>query len=172
MSPAQFRRELKKAGYRSYWAMRKPLLTKQSMARRLAFAWKHQNFDFSSVCDRQPTPKKTVIDQVVFSDEKIFRVRTGGKIRCWRRRGQEYHPAYYLPTTSKTAGLFGAEISFLMAPFTRCDGLVRDRCGGSSPDQKMPRTDECYGVHWYIGVSPPFHSSEVRLFTGIRKHEE
>ena len=64
---------LRKKGLFSCWAAGKPLLTSVHIAARLAFAQQHAVYDWS---------------KVVFSDEKMFRIRQGGKVRCWRRRGR------------------------------------------------------------------------------------
>ncbi len=43
--------------------------------------------------------------QVVFSDEKIWRIRPGGRVRVFRRRGDRYNPKYTVKTVSKSVGV-------------------------------------------------------------------
>ena len=60
------------------------------MQTRLLFANNMMGFDFS---------------RVVFSDEKIWRTRKGGKVRVWRRRGKRYDAKFTVPTVAKAAGV-------------------------------------------------------------------
>lgn len=72
-------------------AVKKPLLSKVHRSRRRAFAQKFKRFDWN---------------KVIFSDEKIFRVRPGGTIRCWRRKSEsKYIAKYTVPTVQKAEGL-------------------------------------------------------------------
>lgn len=60
-----------KEGLASRWAVYKPLLTKQHKKRRMQFARKFKAW------------RAAQWQKVVFSDEKIFRVRPGGNVRRW-----------------------------------------------------------------------------------------
>lgn len=41
----------------------------------------------------------------MFSDEKIWRIRQGGKVRVWRRKGKRFDAKYTVPTVSKADGV-------------------------------------------------------------------
>ena len=88
----RIRQILRKAGTKSFRGSRKPLLTSRHIRDRLQFATAHQDFDFN---------------KVVFSDEKIFRIRPGAvSVRCWRRKGENRFKAKYtIPTTAKSEGI-------------------------------------------------------------------
>ena len=83
-------RWFKEAGRYSCWAAGKPLLTTAHIEARLQFANKMMGFDFS---------------RVVFSDEKIWRIRQGGKVRVWRRTGMRFNARYTVPTVAKAEGI-------------------------------------------------------------------
>lgn len=83
-------RWLKAEGVYSCWAAGKPLLTTAHIEARLKFANDHSGFDFSNV---------------VFSDEKVWRMRPGGRVRVWRRRGKRYDAKYVVPTVARTEGV-------------------------------------------------------------------
>ena len=71
--------------------LRKPLLTKGHREKRLKFVQKMASQDWS---------------RVIFSDEKIFRVRPGGKVKCWRMVSEsKFLPKYIIPTVQKAEGL-------------------------------------------------------------------
>ena len=59
-------RLLKRMGFQSVRAVRKPLLSRTNKQKRLQYARKHRVFNWS---------------KVIFKDEKIFRVRPGGHVR-------------------------------------------------------------------------------------------
>ena len=81
------RRMLLAAGFVSVTAKHKPLLSRVNMRKRLAFARAYLNY--------------TKWGKVIFSDEKIFRVRPGGRVRCWYRKSeQQYQPKYTVPTVA------------------------------------------------------------------------
>lgn len=76
LHPQTIRRALKKSGFRAVTKTKKPLLNKQQMAKRYAFAKEHENW--------------TEADwhQVIFSDEsKINRINSDGRLWCYRKRG-------------------------------------------------------------------------------------
>ena len=83
-------RWLREAGVYSCWAAGKPLLTTRHINLRLQFVNAMMEFDFS---------------KVVFSDEKIWRIRQGGKVRVWRRRGMRFDAKYTTPTVSRVDGV-------------------------------------------------------------------
>lgn len=67
------------------------MLSRRHQKSRVEFARKHLHASFSNV---------------IFSDEKIFRVRPGGVVRCWRKISHsKYDARYVMPTTQKPAGL-------------------------------------------------------------------
>lgn len=88
--PKSVSRWLRKAGIYSCWAARKPLLSTLHIEKRLAFANAHMGFDFS---------------KVVFSDEKIWRIRPGGRVRVFRRKGERYNPKYTQKTVGRSVGV-------------------------------------------------------------------
>lgn len=81
---------LREAGIYSCWAARKPLLSTLHIEKRLDFVKAMEGFDFN---------------KVVFSDEKIWRIRPGGRVRVFRRRGDRYNPKYVQKTTAKSEGV-------------------------------------------------------------------
>ena len=84
-------RVLRRLGFRSVTPLRKPLLSKVNRAKRLNFARKMASQDWS---------------QVIFSDEKIFRVRPGARVKCWRMASEsKFLPKYIMPTVQKAEGL-------------------------------------------------------------------
>lgn len=83
-------RWLKAEGVYSCWAAGKPLLTTRHIETRLLFANAHMGFNFY---------------KVVFSDEKIWRIRQGGKVRVWRRKGKRFDARYTVPTVAKAEGV-------------------------------------------------------------------
>ena len=45
-------------------------------------------------------------DRVVFSDEKIWRIRpSGAHVKVWRRKGDRYDAKYVTPSTSRSVGV-------------------------------------------------------------------
>ena len=54
-------------GFRSIRASRKPLLSRINIKKRLEYARQHRRCDWS---------------RVIFSDEKLFRLRPGNPVRC------------------------------------------------------------------------------------------
>ena len=107
-SPKTAKRMLTSAGLYSCWAARKPLLSTMNIRKRLNFAENHTMMDWN---------------RVIFCDEKMFRIRPGGRIRCWRRRGDRfcvfcvfilfhlsfiayrYKAKYVVPTTQRPVGV-------------------------------------------------------------------
>jgi hypothetical protein len=65
-------------------------LTTKHINNRLLFANKMLGYDFS---------------RVVFSDEKIWRIRPGGKVRVWRRKGKRFDARYTTKTTQQSVGV-------------------------------------------------------------------
>lgn len=84
-------RWLREEGIYSCWAARKPLLTTAHIEKRLEFVKAHMGFNFA---------------KVVFSDEKIWRMRPcGQRVRVWRRRGDRYEARYCTKSTVKSMGV-------------------------------------------------------------------
>lgn len=85
---------LNKMGMRSLRSSKKPFLTKMHFKKRKDFARKFQRWS---------------VDQwrkVTFSDEKIFRARPGGLVRCWVQKGaNKYSAKYVTPVQQKPIGL-------------------------------------------------------------------
>ena len=77
-------RILKAEGFASIVAMRKPLLSTVNKRKRKQFALGHRGYDWGNV---------------VWSDEKVFNVRPGEKVRCWWRRSGNKYAAKYVRTT-------------------------------------------------------------------------
>ena len=72
----------------------KPLLGPVHKMKRKAFATKFRNW--------------TAADwkNVIFSDEKMWRMRPGGRIRCWRPKGaSKYLARYTIPAVAKSEGV-------------------------------------------------------------------
>ena len=92
-------RWLKKEGIYCCWAARKPLLSTPSIRKRLEFAKDHQGFDWS---------------KVIFSDQKIWRLRLGGRVRVWRKKGERYLPQYVQPTTQKSVGIILSRLTLYL----------------------------------------------------------
>ena len=84
---------LVKEGFRSLRSKKKPLLNKVNRAKRLLFARKYSNFDWS---------------RTIFSDEKIFRVRPGARVRCWvAPNDSRFSPKYLTSSVQKPEGGHG-----------------------------------------------------------------
>lgn len=82
---------LAKEGFRSLRSKKKPLLNKVNRAKRLLFARKYSNFDWS---------------RTIFSDEKIFRVRPGARVRCWvAPNDSRFSPKYLTSSVQKPEGV-------------------------------------------------------------------
>ena len=82
---------LREAGIYSCWAARKPLLSTTNIRKRLDFAKKMSGYDWS---------------RVVFSDEKIWRIRPVNEhVRVWRRRGDRYDAKYTAKSVAKSLGV-------------------------------------------------------------------
>ena len=80
-------RMLHQMGFRSVRAVKKPLISLVNRKKRLAFARRYRNFDFG---------------HVIFSDEKSFRVRPGGHVRCWKLVGlSKFEAQYTVPTVQR-----------------------------------------------------------------------
>ena len=78
---------LKLAGFSSVSANRKPLLSTINRRKRLLFAKAHRDYHGW--------------DKVIFSDEKIFKVRPGGHVRCWYKRTENrFSPKYTMSTVA------------------------------------------------------------------------
>ena len=74
-------RILNKAGFRSLRSKKMPVLNRVNRFKRLDFAKKNSNTNWS---------------RVIFSDEKIFRVRPGALVRCWVVPNDSRFKAKYL----------------------------------------------------------------------------
>ena len=84
-------RILRKAGFRSLRSLKKPLLGTLNRARRMKFARKHKNTDWS---------------RIIFSDKKIFRVRPGARVRCWvAPDDSRFKAKYTTPSGQKPEGV-------------------------------------------------------------------
>jgi hypothetical protein len=87
-------RFFKKMGHVSRKVCKRPLLTKLQQKKRKRFADKFARW---------------TVDQwrkVIFSDEKIFRVRPGSLIKCWRQKTSSRYAARYVnQTIQKPQGL-------------------------------------------------------------------
>ena len=85
---------LKGFGFVSRRAVKRPLLTVQHKQVRREFAakfwrWSAQSWKY-----------------IIFSDEKIFRVRPGGLVRYWKASSvSKFSPRYVLPQVQKAEGL-------------------------------------------------------------------
>lgn len=78
-------------GIYSCWASRKPLLSSVNITKRLAFAKQMENYDWS---------------KVVFSDEKMWRVRPcGERVKVWRKSRDRFHADYTVKTVSRSVGI-------------------------------------------------------------------
>eukprot|EP00667_Euglena_gracilis_P024148 EG_transcript_27605 len=87
LSVRHTRRVLDRMGQKSVRAAKKPLLTAIHKKRRVAFAKQYQQRSF---------------DRVIFSDEKVFRVRPEGKVRCWvSKNDSKFLAKYTIPTVQK-----------------------------------------------------------------------
>ena len=76
---------------RSVRAVKKTLISVVNRHKRIAFCRKFCNFNFN---------------KVIFSDEKMFRVRPGGNLRCWKMiTSDKYEGRYTMPTVKKAEGL-------------------------------------------------------------------
>ena len=88
------RRVLKSFGFVSRRAVKRPLLTMRHKAIRREFAAKFLRW----------TPEAW--KNIIFSDEKIFRVRPGGLVRHWKATTVgKYSPQYVLPQVQRAEGL-------------------------------------------------------------------
>lgn len=66
------------------------MLSTANIRKRLAFATKFKDFDFT---------------RVIFSDEKIFRMKPGHRVRCWRKDGDKFKAKCVMPVVSKSEGI-------------------------------------------------------------------
>lgn len=77
-------------GMISWKAVFKPLLSRQHISKRKIFALQHRAWTVQRW------------QKVVFSDEKVFRVRSGATVRAWGPMGSDkYDAKYSVPTTSQ-----------------------------------------------------------------------
>ena len=89
-------------------AARKPFLSAINRLKRLIFARKYRAFSF---------------DKVIWSDEKIFRVIPGGKIRCWKKINEsKYTARYCMPAVQKPLGVM------VWAAMKRSGAICLRRC--------------------------------------------
>ena len=87
-------RLLRDHGYQSRRAIFKPILNKKKITRRKDFAKKYGNWTVQQW------------NKIIFSDEKIFRVRPGAKVKYWVRKGaNRYLPKYIVNTEQKPQGV-------------------------------------------------------------------
>lgn len=85
---------MKSFGFVSRRAVKRPLLTAGHRLKRRLFANKFRRWTAAQW------------KNVVFSDEKLFRVRPGGQVRHWRQvSDSKYLPKYVVPTVSKPESL-------------------------------------------------------------------
>ena len=84
-------RILNAEGFRCLRSLKKPLLTKVHRRKRLNFAKKFAAADWK---------------KVIFSDEKIFRVRPGARVRCWvAPNDSKFLPKYLTSSVQKPEGV-------------------------------------------------------------------
>ena len=84
-------RILVESGYRSLRSKKKPLLTRTHRLKRMDFAKKFANYPWKGV---------------IFSDEKIFRVRPGARVRCWvAPNDSRFLPKYLTSSVQKPEGV-------------------------------------------------------------------
>ena len=87
-------RILKKNGFVNRRAIKRPLLSARHRRLRNAFARKFHSWGKQRWRD------------VIFSDEKVFRVRPGGIVRCWRQVSDKKIIAkYVVPQVQKPEGV-------------------------------------------------------------------
>lgn len=84
-------RALRSMGFANVAAKRKPLLSQKHMLQRRRFASKHMGWSVARW------------SKVIFSDEKIFRVRPGQAVRCWWRKNESRFVAKYTIATTQQA---------------------------------------------------------------------
>lgn len=85
---------MKANGYQSRRAIFKPILNRRKILRRKEFAKKYERWTVQNW------------NKIIFSDEKIFRVRPGAKVRYWVRKGaNRYLPKYIVNTEQKPQGV-------------------------------------------------------------------
>ena len=76
------------------WAVigkqKKPILSQASILKRLEFCKNMAGFDWS---------------KVLFSDEKMWRIRQGGRVRVFRRRGHRFIARYTTKSQGKPVGV-------------------------------------------------------------------
>lgn len=88
------RRILAQAGFVSRRAVKRPLLSMSHRRLRRAFAANYFRWG----------PKSW--KKIIFSDEKIFRVRPGGQVRCWKQvSDRKFLAKYVQPTVQKPEGV-------------------------------------------------------------------
>ena len=92
-SEGSVRNMLRNAGFRCLRPKQKPLLSLENRRKRLKFALAHRGQGFRW-------------DKVIFSDEKIFRVRPGGRVRVWIPANEDRYVArYVVPIVSHPEGV-------------------------------------------------------------------
>lgn len=85
------RNRLKERGLRCRVPSRKPFLKEEHIYKRLDFAYKHFNWGTEDW------------ENIVFSDEKIFRASSGGPLRVYRpRKSNRFDPRYIAPSSNPT----------------------------------------------------------------------
>ena len=117
-------RILKAEGFASIVAMRKPLLSTVNKRKRKQFALGHRGYDWGNV---------------VWSDEKVFNVRPGEKVRCWwRRSGNKYAAKYVRTTVAHPQSLM------VWAAMDSSGGICLRRCPPRV--NAVPVTRNCWGL--------------------------
>lgn len=93
-SPGCIRDYLKKMGMVNRRALKKPILSIEKVKKRRLFA----------KAFRRWSPQKW--RNIIFSDEKIFRVCPGGLVRCWMQKtSKKFIAKYVVPVTQKPEGV-------------------------------------------------------------------
>ena len=110
-SRATVSRILARQGFVSRRAVKRPLLTMRHRKLRREFAKKVGRWSADQW------------KKIIFSDEKIFRVRPGGQIRCWKQKtDKKFVAKYVIPTVQKPEGVM------IWAAMNGAGRIVLERC--------------------------------------------
>ena len=133
---------IKESGeFNSYWACRKPFISKKNRIHRVQWAKEHLNWT------------KEQRNRVLWTDESPFVLRYNGKVRVWRMHNERYDPRCIRGTVKhdKKINVWGAFAANGVGALTRIEGiLVAEKYVTILEDHMVPSAYMLFGYENWV----------------------
>lgn len=142
VSMSTLKRYIRKyGGFESYWASRKPLITKSNRRKRILWAREHLNWTVEQW------------RRVMWSDESPYVLRFNGKVRVWRMHNERYETRCTKATVKhdKKINVWGAFAAHGVGMLHRIEGIMKKEMYRDILENVMvPSADLLFGRENYI----------------------